>query len=82
MALNFGKETFSDNVNITNSFLEIQTPEDLAAHIEENVKVLKKYAYPGKRIFYSILIIPKKDHSPSLNRGSMQRLKKDTTKNH
>lgn len=41
MALNFDKETFSDNDNITNSFLEIQTPEDLAAHIEENVKVLK-----------------------------------------
>ena len=58
MALNFDKETFSDNDNITNSFLEIQTPEDLADYIEENVNVLKKYAFPGKRIFYSILLIP------------------------
>ena len=76
MALNFDKETFSDNDNITNSFLEIQTPEDLADYIEENVNVLKKYAFPGKRIFYSILIIPKKDYSPRLIEAPCDDLKR------
>lgn len=76
MALNFDKETFSDNDNITNSFLEIQTPEDLADYIKENVNVLKKYAFPGKRIFYSILIIPKKDHSPRLIEAPCNDLKR------
>ena len=38
--------------------------------------MLKKYAYPGNRIFYSILIIPKKDHSPRLIEAPCNDLKR------